>query len=211
MPPQVTPQTTDRYASRTDLDHRLMKAMSHPLRQPILIILNEREASPSELAGQLREDLSSVSYHVKVLRELDCIELVRTEPRRGATEHFYKATSKAFLGDRDWEQLPASVRNSLSASLLQGATDDAVEALAAGKFDARTDRHFTWIPMDLDEEGWAELVEFGTEMFEKAQEIQAASADRLRLSGEKGFPATLTVMGYEAKPGRRKIGSPSER
>jgi hypothetical protein len=46
-------------------------------------------ASPSELPDALGEPLGNVSYHVRILRELDCIELVRTEPRRGALEHFY--------------------------------------------------------------------------------------------------------------------------
>lgn len=53
----------------------------------ILAILNERVASPNELSQQLDEGLSQVSYHVKVLVDCDCIELVRTKPRRGAVEH----------------------------------------------------------------------------------------------------------------------------
>ena len=79
------------------IDQRLIKALAHPLRSDILAILNERVASPNELSQQLGEGLSQVSYHVKVLREFDCIELVKTEPRRGAVEHFYRAIKRSLL------------------------------------------------------------------------------------------------------------------
>ena len=54
-------------------------------------------ASPNELSKELEEGLSQVSYHVKVLKDFECIEMVKTEPRRGAVEHYYRATSRAFL------------------------------------------------------------------------------------------------------------------
>ena len=67
------------------LNERLAKAFSHRLRVQILQRLDEAgEASPKELAQALGEPVGNVSYHVRILRELDCVELVRTEPRRGA-------------------------------------------------------------------------------------------------------------------------------
>ena len=67
------------------VDQRVAKALSHPLRAHVLAILNERVASPNDMAEQLGEPLGNVSYHVKALVELDCIELVSTTPapRRG--------------------------------------------------------------------------------------------------------------------------------
>ncbi len=55
--------------NKSKLDQRLIKALAHPLRVEILAILNERVASPNELAKGLGEGLSQVSYHVKVLHE----------------------------------------------------------------------------------------------------------------------------------------------
>jgi hypothetical protein len=40
-----------------------------------------------------------VSYHVNELESLGWIELVRTEQRRGATEHFYRGISPNYLDD----------------------------------------------------------------------------------------------------------------
>ena len=74
-----------------------IKAMSHPLRASILRILAERTASPAEMARELDEELSNVSYHTKQLVTFECAELVSTRPVRGALEHFYRATERHLL------------------------------------------------------------------------------------------------------------------
>ena len=66
------------------VDPRIAKALSHPMRARILVILNERVASPNEIAEMIDERLPNVSYHVRALQELGCIELVSTAQRRGA-------------------------------------------------------------------------------------------------------------------------------
>jgi DNA-binding transcriptional ArsR family regulator len=71
--------------------HIAAKAVSHPLRSRILEMLAEEVSSPNELAGKLDERLPNVSYHVRTLLDLGCVELVRTAQRRGAIEHYYRA------------------------------------------------------------------------------------------------------------------------
>src|SRR5215213_3742543 len=144
---------------RAGIDERLVKSLTRGLRVEILTILNERIASPNELSKELGEGLSQVSYHVKVLKDYECIELVKTEPRRGAVEHYYRATARAFLTDRDWQQLPDSVRPGLSADLLQIVVDDAVASLEEDTFDRRDDRHMSWTPLTVDETGWGEMTD----------------------------------------------------
>ena len=179
----------------------LMKALAHPLRVHILALLNERVASPNQLAKELGERLGDVSYHIKALREGDCIELVRTEPRRGAVEHFYRATRRAFFSDEDWERLPMSVKPSMSARLLRDILDDAMAAVEAGTFDARSDHHLSWTPTMLDEEGWREAVVAQMEFLERLFQIQAQSTERLAEAGAKGFPASFAMMSYETPSG----------
>ena len=48
-------------------DPRYVKAMSHPLRVRILALLDERIASPVELAGWLDATLGTSAYHVRTL------------------------------------------------------------------------------------------------------------------------------------------------
>jgi len=82
------------------MDQRLAKALIHPLRALALSILSEEATSPNRIAKKLDANVSNVAYHVKVLKELGFIELVETRQRRGAIEHFYRATEPAPKGRR---------------------------------------------------------------------------------------------------------------
>jgi DNA-binding transcriptional ArsR family regulator len=188
----------------TGVDQKLVKALAHQLRVEILTILNERMASPNELSKELGEGLSQVSYHVKVLKDFECIEMVKTEPRRGAVEHYYRATARAFLTDRDWRALPDSVKAGVSASAIRMIVDDVVGALQGGTFDSRDDRHVSWTPGLVDQQGWEEIVDLINETLEKIIKIHSASAKRLTKSGEEGIPATVVLMNYEGLPSGSK-------
>lgn len=183
---------------RGAVDQRLVRALGHPVRVQALIILNERIASPNEISKELDQTVGHVSYHIKVLKECECIELVDTAPRRGAMEHYYRATDRAFLNVSEWASLPSSVRPGLSASLLQNVVDDASSALTAGTFDKRVDRHLSWTPMILDEQGWGELKDGLMTMLEKVFEIQSSSAERLAAADATGIPVTVAMLGFEA-------------
>ena len=77
-------------------DTDLLMALRHPLRQRILRELADGEArSPRELAAALRQPLSNVSYHVRVLAERGATILVGTKPSRGSVEHFYRSAVEA--------------------------------------------------------------------------------------------------------------------
>lgn len=81
------------------IDQRLAKALSSSLRARALNLISEGVASPKAIAKELGLDVRSVAYHVRVLRELGCIELVDTKQRRGAVEHIYRVTERALEND----------------------------------------------------------------------------------------------------------------
>src|SRR5829696_10383363 len=148
-----SPMTQSRTTSR-QLDERLAKALSHPLRQRILQRLNEGGVkSPNELSRDLGDPLGNVSYHVRILRELDCVELVRTEQRRGALEHYYRATAQPWLDDKQWARLPAAFRRKTLGRTLSELLEAAGDASQTGGFDdaAAVVNH---VPLVLDEQGW---------------------------------------------------------
>jgi DNA-binding transcriptional ArsR family regulator len=188
----------------TGVDQRLVKALAHPLRVEILGILNERMASPNELSKELDEGLSQVSYHVKVLKDFECIEMVKTEPRRGAVEHYYRANERAFISDRDWQTLPDSVKPGVSSSALRMIIDDVVGAIEGGTFNARDDVHMSWTPGIVDEQGWNESAKLVEETLERIMKIHEGSAKRLAKSKEKGIPASAILMNFEAMPPEAK-------
>lgn len=74
----------------------LARTQIHPLRLAIIeLYAVGDELTPVDVQRSLGESkLGNVSYHVRALLADGFIELVRTEPRRGALAHYYRATSK---------------------------------------------------------------------------------------------------------------------
>jgi DNA-binding transcriptional ArsR family regulator len=180
------------------VDPRIAKALSHPMRARILGILDERVASPNEIADMIDERLPNVSYHVRALLDLGCIELVDTAQRRGAIEHYYKAVVRPFFTDRDWKRLPRSGRQAISDVALKVVWEDVAAAMKAGTFDTRPDRHLSHNDITLDEQGWREVRDIFAGMLAEVERIEAASASRLKDSGEEGIPATVVAMQFES-------------
>ncbi|HEX5527829.1 MAG TPA: helix-turn-helix transcriptional regulator [Solirubrobacterales bacterium] len=76
-------------------DTNLLIALRHPLRRRILQAMADGEVvSPRELALALRQPLSNVSYHVRVLAGCGAVSLVCTKPVRGSVQHFYRCAVK---------------------------------------------------------------------------------------------------------------------
>jgi DNA-binding transcriptional ArsR family regulator len=187
------------------IDELVVFVIQHPIRVDALAILNEREASATEIARQIGEDLKKVGNHVKALANHGCIELVRTEKKRGASEHFYKASLRPHIGDAEWRQLSPQARQEISALVFQSIVAEALASFRAGKFDSRLDRHLSWRAMKLDEQGWRELTEELDRSLERIADIAANADERLCERGEEGFPAIAAALGFErAMPGRSR-------
>jgi len=189
------------------ITQQLAKALAHPLRVRILSSLHKGISSPNQLAQELGEPLGNVSYHVKTLLEYDCVELVKTEPRRGAVEHFYRATDKAFLSDSDWAKIPASARKGISGSILESIGQSATEAMAEGTLDARSDSHLSDTPLQLDKQAWKDLNKVLAETVDKAATIQKEAAKRMGKEKDKAIPTKLAIMHFEvpaAKSAKKK-------
>jgi DNA-binding transcriptional ArsR family regulator len=180
----------------------MAKALAHPLRAKVLNRLNEGVASPNELSRELGEPLGNVSYHVKALLELGCIELVDTAQRRGAIEHYYRALTRARLDESAFKKLPASIRGELSGAIVEEAIGDIAKAFKAGTFDAREDRHASTERLVLDEQGWKELQEQLTSLVESAAKLAEQSAARLQdgKSGGAEVATSLVLAAFESAP-----------
>jgi DNA-binding transcriptional ArsR family regulator len=181
------------------IDSRLVKALGHPLRIRILALLNQKVASPSELAEELREPLGNVSYHVRTLADLGCLELVKTTPRRGAVEHHYRAMVRPWFRPRDWARLPRSFRASVSDAVLAQIWEETAAAAKTGTFDSRADRHLSRTPVVLDDEGWRQVAELLDETLDEILEIQAEAAGRIEDgNGEDRISSHVVLMHYES-------------
>src|SRR3954462_11731870 len=175
---------------------RIAKALAHPLRAPMLQRLGQRVASPGDLAVELGAPLGVVSYHVRMLRDYDCVELVRTEPRRGALQHFYRATARPQLDEGQWRTLPSGLRRELAGETIKEVVDDLAQAADAGTLDD-PEVIVTRTPLELDERGWKKLNRLLSRTMEQALQIASESADR----GAAGrFPTEMAVLHFKRAP-----------
>jgi DNA-binding transcriptional ArsR family regulator len=192
-------------------DPRLVKALAHPLRLRILGILEDRVASPSELAEELEAPLGNVSYHVRILAGFDLIRLVRKRPRRGAIEHYYKARGRVELTDRAWSKVPTIVKGAIVDATLDQIGELVESAAQGGGFD-RADARLCRQPLSLDATGWRELASAVDELLGRAEEIERESAERLAANDHRGeLDAGLVVMLFESATGRAAGGEPDRR
>ena len=178
MPSTASTSSTNgpRHGGETS-EARIAKALAHPLRARILQRLGERVASPGDLAVELNEPLGVVSYHVRMLRDYECVELVRTAPVRGALQHFYKATARPNLEEAQWRRLPTTLRGELIGSTIQGVVDDLAASADAGLLDD-PDVVVKRTPLELDERGYRKLNKLLAQTHEQALAIAAESAER---------------------------------
>jgi DNA-binding transcriptional ArsR family regulator len=174
------------------LDTRLAKALSHPLRQRLLMAYTNRVASPSEVAHELGESLGDVSYHTKRLLEHGCVELVRTVPGRGGVKHFYQAAVQYEVRDEEWNVLTPALRRRVAEPIVAQIVEDVAEAAASGALGG-DDVHISRIRLELDDEARAELMEALRAVVEKAERLNRESQARRGEDGA-GQPSALAIL-----------------
>jgi DNA-binding transcriptional ArsR family regulator len=175
-------------------DPRLVKGMAHPLRIHILRILQDRTASPSELADKLDAPLGNVSYHVRFLARVGLIELSGTQPRRGAVEHYYKAAGRVRVTDDAWSKVPTIVKDAITSSALEGVGRFIAEAAERGGFHRR-ETHVGRRELSLDDQGFKEMAAELAQLSDRADEIERASIERQQADHADGRSETADTAG----------------
>lgn len=182
------------------IDQGLVRAVAHPMRVRVLEALQGRSASPVELARESGESLGVISYHANMLLELDCVEQVRTQPKRGTIEHFYTARPRSFIGHQEWRKVPLSVRGGVTDEATRTFAEKVGAAIDAGTIDSREGTTLNWMPVTVDEQGWREAAEILDRALQELQRV--AQESRERLGDEDGIPMVTGLAAFEAPPGR---------
>jgi hypothetical protein len=174
---------------------RLSVVYADELRMKIVTEAYMRDISPKlfyeEFGGG---SVPRVAQHFERLAESDWLSLVRTETggaRRGAVEHFWRATELVIFEDETWAALPASMRAAFSWITFEQLTERVSAAIIAGTFNARPDRHLSWTPVILDQLGWERLLAAADVVFRSVLEEQERA--KLRVPGSGGESALITV------------------
>jgi DNA-binding transcriptional ArsR family regulator len=179
------------------IDPRILKAQSHPIRAEILNILSEGPNSPSRM--HRRMDIGSlqlVCHHINVLRAVGLIELVRIKEHGGRKEHIYGATRRQYFTLEEWMAVDPKFRDPVIGTILRQISDDTGRAAAEGRFSELPDSHLSRSPIELDAEGWAEVVEALEVALERILEAHARSKERAQVSGEALMVARVVMMQF---------------
>lgn len=171
----------------------LVKALSHPLRYRILTVLEQRNASPSDLAEEFGMPIGNVSYHVRQLAQLGLIRLVSRRQRRGAIEHYYRAQARLDLRDGSWGEVPDTVRNAWVQTSLSAVAGDVRAAAGAGGF-AGEEAQLTRVALQLDEEGRREAARI---LRDAAEQLEALGERVDEEPGRAGPVTSVVLMLFE--------------
>jgi DNA-binding transcriptional ArsR family regulator len=171
-------------AAKKRLDTTLAAAVAHPIRSRALVILAEREASPSEIAKELNLDVSKVGYHVTALVDANLIELTRTRPVRGTIEHFYRAVVLPYVDSDQEAERSEEERRVYGEAIWSIATANAAHSFHTGTYIERSDHYTTRFAFNVDEQGWLDASAAHAELEARIFEIQKEAAERMLESDE---------------------------
>jgi DNA-binding transcriptional ArsR family regulator len=177
-------------------DPSVAKALTHPLRTRILAALDDKTASPSEIAEELNAPLGVVSYHVRRLHALRFLKLVKRVQRRGAVEHYYTTVAGPHVTSDAWHSTPTIVKHKAISGALAEIGAQAAGAVETGGWD-RDDIHISRTPVVVDEKGWKAIARELDALLPRIAKIEAESENRLRNDHQGERRATIALMLFE--------------
>jgi len=184
-------------AQRRQATQNRIKALSHPLRaEAFRLIRDKGPLSPRGLSKELEADVRTVSYHVRKLREFNCIEEVESRPVRGAIEHFYRATEEHMIDTEEWGELAEDepqMAQALTDEFMQSIVDDYSASRRAGVVALDEDFWIVRTPLVLDSLGVIEVMDASRSYENEVLEIAARSAQRRSAEGTASVPTSHSV------------------
>ena len=174
-------------------DPLVVKAYAHPLRIEILGLLDNRVASPRQIATELGTGLSATSYHVRQLAAAKLIRLVRRRQVRGAVEHLYTANVRPTITDAGWARVPPIVKHAYLGGKIAQIGKEVAVAAEQGGFD-HEDMHLTRTSVRLTPDGWKAAAEILTRALEEIDALAAKAASRDQEESEAEERNAIAVM-----------------
>jgi hypothetical protein len=181
---------------------RISKVFADDVCLEIVAETNLQEMS----ARQFHEEVGGapvegIRRRFKMLSEIGWLSKVnekRGGKRRGAVEHFYRATGPPIFGSQALADVSDRVKASYRWRTFEQLTDQVREAIEAGTFEARTDNHLSWSLLRLDQQGWENVAAAVEALFAFVVEVQAEANLRLSSTGERPVSATLALAAFES-------------
>lgn len=195
----MTTTTTTKRAgqSHKSIEEILAYAISHRIRVYVLTLLNEGVYSPEEIAQIIGEPSNKVSNHIRELLDAGSIELVKSEPVRNTTKHYYRAVEMPIYDEAEMAAMTPEQRQVTIGLTLQCLTAEFMSAFWAGKMASDPQLWVSWRWFNVDELGRHEIADWQSRSWERFQEIEADSTNRRAKSGEPATSIVAAQLGFE--------------
>lgn len=178
----------------------LIEAIGHPTRAKILAVLSDRTANAKEIADEIAEPVGRVRYHLRSLRASGLIRAGEEKGRRGVVEYHYRAATAQLMDEAGVGALTPQQRRSLVTFMMRLVFNDVSSAMRSGTIDERDDFGITRVRLEIDREGWRELVRIHLDALDRVQRVREESRARLRRTTEAAIVATWAMIFLEMAP-----------
>jgi len=181
---------------------RLSKVFADELCLKIVAELNLRQMSVTQFHREFGgAKVDGIRRRFNMLTRIGWLKRVHHETggkRRGAIEYFYRATGPAIFDNGTWAEVPNSIKATNSWITFKQLAEQVREAMTAGTFDSRDDRHLTWSLLRLDREGWDKMIAAVDGLFAFILKEKDRAEDRLAGSGEEPIAMTVATVAFES-------------
>jgi hypothetical protein len=193
------------YEPMIPFPERLAPIFADELSMEILAVLNERDMSVRRFHREFAGDASewAVRYRFGRLRDLAWITVVDKVRRRGAYEQIYRATGPLVVDNGPWADVPATLEKTESWARFMHLSDLTRESIAAGTFDVGGDRHLSWSIVNLDRQGWHNVIA-GLEAIEAFIRDEEKQARKRIEAGAEPLTMVVGLGAFESPSGRVK-------
>ena len=123
-----TPERFEPIPFQVVTDLRQLKAFTDPLRNRILHILANQEATNQQLAAMVGEAQAKVLHHVRFLLETGLIVLVEQRVQGGNVEKYYRASARTY-GFRPGPEDAGSLAEPVTRAIFESVTQELAASL----------------------------------------------------------------------------------
>jgi AcrR family transcriptional regulator/DNA-binding transcriptional ArsR family regulator len=160
-----------------------------------LLTLLSHGARVGELIEALPESRQEIEARLSELEEVGIIEPIEVD-RQGDDRRF--TTGWRAMATEEWQDRGLDERERISKEIVWVIKEEIDEAIDAGSFESRPERHLVRMPMWLDEDGWRELTSILDRTYELCLEVQRRVQRRAQQgAAEPAVPARVVLVSFE--------------
>jgi hypothetical protein len=166
----------------------------------VLAECNRREMSPQSFHREVGgAPLTKVTAAFELLAQYEWLERTRSEEREGGeVEPFYRGTGVPLVDAEAWDAMPDSTRALITGRVFDMLVQRTRRAMKAGTISARSDVHLSWMSLELDRQGWDEIIGRLDAVFAGLGDSEERAQARLAESGEEPIAMTVGLLGFES-------------